>query len=86
MVRYTLPGIGALNFVMRWVLGGGFTRSLALDAHGKRFLDLELPGERRMTARGSISRLLAGKVAAAVTGSTNGIGLAIARRLAAAGA
>jgi 3-hydroxybutyrate dehydrogenase len=38
-----------------------------------------------MTARGSTSRLLAGKVAAA-TGSTSGIGLGIAHSLAAAGA
>jgi uncharacterized membrane protein len=33
--RYALPGIGALNFVMKGALGGGVTRSLALDAHGK---------------------------------------------------
>jgi hypothetical protein len=47
VVRYTLPRIGALNFVMRRALGGGVTRSLALDAHGKclssAILDLELP-------------------------------------------
>jgi len=35
VVRYELPGIGALNFVMQNALGGGVTRSLALDAHGK---------------------------------------------------
>jgi len=34
-VRYELPSLGALNFVMRKALGGGVTRSLALDAHGK---------------------------------------------------
>ena len=33
--RYALPHLGALNFVMHQVLGGGVTRSLALDAHGK---------------------------------------------------
>jgi hypothetical protein len=33
--RYTLPGLGALNFVLHGALGGGVTRSLALDAHGK---------------------------------------------------
>jgi len=33
--RYSLPQLGALNFVMHQVLGGGVTRSLALDAHGK---------------------------------------------------
>ncbi len=33
--RYSLPQLGALNFVMHQALGGGVTRSLALDAHGK---------------------------------------------------
>jgi hypothetical protein len=35
VLRYALPSIGALNFVMQRALGGGVTRSLALDAHGK---------------------------------------------------
>lgn len=35
VVRYELPTIGALNFVMYGALGGGVTRSLALDMHGK---------------------------------------------------
>ncbi|MDR6582261.1 hypothetical protein HBH1_02257 [Herbaspirillum sp. BH-1] len=35
VVRYALPQLGALNFVMQRALGGGVTRSLALDAHGK---------------------------------------------------
>ena len=47
VVRYEIPSIGALNFVMRQALGGGVTRSLALDAHGKclasALLDLEIP-------------------------------------------
>ena len=47
--RYALPGIGALNFVMEGALGGGVTRSLALDAHGKclasAMLEIELPNE-----------------------------------------
>ena len=33
--RYELPQLGAFNFVMAGALGGGVTRSLALDAHGK---------------------------------------------------
>ena len=33
--RYELPGLMALNFVLQGALGGGVTRSLALDAHGK---------------------------------------------------
>jgi hypothetical protein len=35
VVRYELPQLGALNFVMTRALGGGVTRSLALDGHGK---------------------------------------------------
>ena len=35
ILRYELPLIGALNFVMHGALGGGVTRSLALDSHGK---------------------------------------------------
>lgn len=33
--RYDLPDLLALNFVLHGALGGGVTRSLALDAHGK---------------------------------------------------
>ena len=33
--RYEIPDLGALNFVLQRTLGGGVTRSLALDAHGK---------------------------------------------------
>jgi hypothetical protein len=33
--RYALPHLGAVHFVMNDALGGGVTRSLALDAHGK---------------------------------------------------
>jgi hypothetical protein len=51
VTRYELPRIGALNFVLRDALGGGVTRSLALDAHGKSLssaiLDLEIPGGDR---------------------------------------
>jgi hypothetical protein len=47
VVRYTLPKIGALNFVMKNALGGGVTRTLSLDIHGKSLssalLDLEIP-------------------------------------------
>lgn len=49
VVRYALPGLGALNFVLHGALGGGVTRSLALDAHGKclasAILDLDLPDD-----------------------------------------
>ena len=44
--RYSLPQLGALNFVMHNALGGGVTRSLALDPHGKclsaKLLSLEI--------------------------------------------
>jgi len=47
VTRYELPAISALNFVLKGALGGGVTRSLALDAHGKglssALLDLDLP-------------------------------------------
>ncbi|GGF02343.1 hypothetical protein GCM10011611_04770 [Aliidongia dinghuensis] len=46
VVRYELPQLAALNFVLEGALAGGVTRSLALDAHGKclgsLLLDLEL--------------------------------------------
>lgn len=46
--RYELPKLRALNFVIEGALGGGVTRSLAQDAHGKSFsslmLTIELPG------------------------------------------
>lgn len=44
--RYELANIGALNFVVEGALGGGVTRSLVLDGHGKGFssilLDMEI--------------------------------------------
>lgn len=46
VVRYELPQLHALNFVLRGALAGGVTRSLALDAHGKALgstiLDMEI--------------------------------------------
>lgn len=35
VVRHEMPNLHALNFVMHGALGGGVTRSLAIDAHGK---------------------------------------------------
>jgi hypothetical protein len=49
VVRYELPAIGALNFVLHGVSGGGVTRTLALDVHGKALssslLEMELPDQ-----------------------------------------
>lgn len=46
--RYELPKLRALNFVIERALGGGVTRSLAQDVHGKSLSSLmqtiELPG------------------------------------------
>ena len=46
--RYELPRLRALNFVIERALGGGVTRSLAQDVHGKSLsslmLTIELPG------------------------------------------
>ena len=38
--RYELPRLKALNFVIEGALGGGVTRSLAQDAHGKSLSSL----------------------------------------------
>ncbi|MEO6528373.1 MAG: hypothetical protein ABIP93_17260 [Gemmatimonadaceae bacterium] len=49
VARYELPQLGALNFVLERALGGGVTRSLALDAHGKSLssalLSMEIPDD-----------------------------------------
>ena len=46
ITRYELPRVMGLNFVIEGALGGGVTRSLAQDAHGKGYsylmLDIEL--------------------------------------------
>ena len=47
VTRYELPQLAALNFVLDRALGGGVTRSLAIDAHGKSLssllLEMDLP-------------------------------------------
>jgi hypothetical protein len=49
VVRYEIPTIGALNFVLHGRIGGGVTRTLALDVHGKSLssalLEMEIPDE-----------------------------------------
>jgi hypothetical protein len=37
VVRYELPNLGALNFLLHESLGGGGTLSLHIDAQGKTF-------------------------------------------------
>ncbi len=50
-VRYVIPKLNALNFVLKRPLSQGVTRSLALDAHGKclgsALLSLELSTTER---------------------------------------
>lgn len=49
VVRYELPNLGALNFVLEGALAGGGSRSLRIDAQGKALgqaileLELEVP-------------------------------------------
>ena len=46
VIRYELPNLNAFNFVLHGALGGGVTKSLAQDKHGKglssKLLDLEI--------------------------------------------
>jgi hypothetical protein len=45
--RYEIPQLAALKFVLHRALGGGVTRTLNLDAHGKSLssalLEMQLP-------------------------------------------
>jgi hypothetical protein len=47
--RYPLPSLHAINFVLKQALGGGVTRALSLDSHGKCMssvlLNMEIPNE-----------------------------------------
>ena len=49
VTRYEMPQLSALNFVLEGALGGGVTRSLAIDSHGKSLssslLEFELTDE-----------------------------------------
>lgn len=55
VIRHDLPHLGALNFVLHGALGGGVTRSLRLDPHGKSLssvlLDMEIPDRQSDPAR-----------------------------------
>jgi len=46
VVRYELPNLAALNFVLNNALGGGGTSKITIDAHGKSVssivLDMEI--------------------------------------------
>ncbi len=42
VTRHVLPNLDAMNFVLEGALGGGVTRSLSLDPHGKSYSALIL--------------------------------------------
>lgn len=42
ITRYELPGVSAFNFVLQDALGGGVSRSIAMDTHGKAYASLLL--------------------------------------------
>lgn len=52
VTRYEVPGIRSYNFVLTRALGGGVSRTLALDIHGKAYgvlladADIEPPTPR----------------------------------------
>ncbi len=58
VVRYELPNLHALNFVLPRALGGGGTVSLMMDAQGKVFstallrMEVEVPDETAQRTRG----------------------------------
>ena len=58
VVRYELPNLHALNFVLPGALGGGGTVSLMMDAQGKVFstallrMEVEVPDEIAQRTRG----------------------------------
>lgn len=47
VIRFEVPQLGALSFVLKQSLAGGVTRSLAMDIHGKSFssalLGMDIP-------------------------------------------
>ena len=51
VVRYELPNLGSLNFLLHGALGGGGTLSLKTDAQGKVFstallrMEIDIPGD-----------------------------------------
>ena len=62
ITRYELPNVHAINLVLERALGGGVTRSLSLDPHGKSYgaLILTMPvtvsdsTARRLEAQGRV--------------------------------
>ena len=55
ITRYELPGTKGLNFVMTEALGGGVSRSLRTDPHGKSYqsliLDIDIDADEEIKPR-----------------------------------
>ena len=51
VIRYELPNLGALNFVLEGILAGGGSRSLRIDSQGKALgqaileMEIEIPAD-----------------------------------------
>lgn len=62
ITRYDVDGLGVLNFVLQGALGGGVSRSLALDNYGKALasavlrFELDVPDEWSALLRGPDAR------------------------------
>lgn len=56
ITRYELPNVHAINLVLERSLGGGVTRSLSLDPHGKSYSALILT--MRVTVNEDVARQL----------------------------
>ena len=78
VTRYELPGVNALNFVLDKTLGGGVTRSLAIDKHGKSLgmalLEMELPEQFEDKVIRSMDIVSASDIAVGLNGKTVRIG------------
>jgi hypothetical protein len=58
ITRFEFRGISALNFVLEEALGGGVSRSIAMDTHGKAYaslmlsLEIEVPEGTKLRVEG----------------------------------
>jgi hypothetical protein len=58
ITRYEFTGISSLNFVLQDALGGGVSRSIAMDTHGKAYaslmlsLEIDVPDGTKLRSEG----------------------------------
>lgn len=62
VTRYELPRLAAINLVLERALGGGVTRSLSLDPHGKSYSALLLTLPVAVPAEVAARLLAAGRL------------------------